>query len=85
MAFAGGNTCKTNIIEICLNKENCFDIHKADTLAKGTRKSVEDVHSWNQPLCELVIGILGLSERRDLFMKDCEDGIGRVAGLKGGK
>jgi hypothetical protein len=73
------------ILSKFVSTKNCFHIHKADTLAKGTRKPVEDVHCWNEPLCELVIGILGLSERRDLFLKDCEDGIGRVAGLKGGK
>ena len=60
----------------------CSGIHQAGTFAKGVRKSKEDVHSRDEPLRESIIGIPVL---RNLFCKDCEDRIGRIAGLKGGK
>jgi hypothetical protein len=37
---------------------------------------MKDIHRRDEPPCDFVMGTTGLVERRDLFSKDNEDGIG---------
>ena len=60
-------------------------IHRPNTLAKRVRKRIEHIYGRGDPFCESVVIILGLIECRDLFSKDGDDGLGRIAGLKAGK
>ena len=43
---------------------------------------MQDIHGRGDPFREPVIAILGLAERRDLLLKDVEDGLGGFTGLK---
>jgi hypothetical protein len=54
-------------------------------MAKGGGKRIQDIYCWGDPFCEFVVNIPGLRERGDLVSKDGEDGLGGIAGLKGGK
>ena len=59
--------------------------HQPNTLAKHVRKRIENIDSRGDPFCELVVTILGLIERGDLFSKGGKDCPGGIAGLQAGK
>jgi hypothetical protein len=61
------------------------DIHQPNSLANGVGKRKQDLHGRHNPSRESIVAILGLAERRDFFMKDGEDSVGRIAGLEPGK
>ena len=62
-----------------------LDIHQTDTPANGGGKRIQDIYGRGDPFCETIVAILGLAERGDLLSKYCEDSLGGIAGLKGGK
>jgi hypothetical protein len=62
-----------------------LDIHQPNTLAKRVGKRIEHIYGRGDPFCESVVIILGSVERGDLFSKEGEDSLGRIAGLKVGK
>jgi hypothetical protein len=43
---------------------------------------MHDIHGRGDPFRECVVGILRLAGRSDLLLKDVEDGLGGLTGLK---
>jgi hypothetical protein len=54
-------------------------------LANGSGKWKQDFHHRHDPFCESIVAILGLAERGDFLMKDGEESVGGITGLKLGK
>ena len=80
-----GESLKVDIRTEILHEKNS-DIHQPNTLAKRLRKRIEDFYCRGDPFCEFIITTLGLAERGwDLLPESGEDGLGGIAGLKGGK
>lgn len=91
MTSAGENTCEKGScqrVEIAKTHKKHGDTHDTNALAESRRKCVKDVDGRDEPLRKSVVVVaaamgFGL-ELRDLFSKNGEYGIGRVAGLKSG-
>ena len=61
------------------------ETYQAYTAANCRGQRVENVHSWFEPPCELVITTPGLIKLGDLLSKCGEDCIGRIASFQLGK
>jgi len=59
--------------------------HQANTLGKCSRKCVEDIDCWDEPVCESLISTLGLTEQNDLLSKDGQNRFGGITRMKAGK
>ena len=77
--------CLKENIRVGILYEKRLDIYETNTLAKCSGKRIQYVHGGGDPFCQCIVTTLGLAERGNLFSKDGEDCLGRIAGLKGGK
>ena len=59
-----------------------FNTYQTDSPRDGGRKSVEDVDSWPQPLCQSLIATMRFVEFSNLLLKDSNDSSGGVARLQ---
>ena len=57
------------------------DAYQADTLPKGRREGIQDIHSRVKPLCQSIIAPR-LIEIEALLLQHEENGGGRVTGLE---
>ena len=70
------------ILESRSRASGCPDTYQANTGSKNVREGIENVDGWIQPFRPSLIGTPGLIKPLELFLKDSDDGIGRVAGLE---
>jgi hypothetical protein len=59
-----------------------IDTYQADAPRDGSRKRIEDVYSWAQPLRQSLIATVGFVEFSNLLLKDGKDGGSRLARLQ---
>ena len=56
--------------------------YQTDDPGNSVRKRAEDVDGWRQPLRQSGIATARFVKFLDLILKDGDDGVGRLAGLK---
>src|ERR1700677_2969856 len=81
ITFPGENTCRVNVRLQVLDKF-IPNVYQANTLSKGLRQHIEDVHSGIEPLGPSIIANSRLITSLYLLIKDGENCAKRVAFLE---
>ena len=81
ITFAGENTCKINYISEAFIRSR-VETYQTDAAGNSSRKCVEDVDSWAQPLGQSLVVAVRFVKFSHLVFKDGEYGISRVAILQ---
>ena len=55
------------------------ETYQTDAARDSSRKCVQDIHSWVEPLCQSFVATASLVEFVNLILKDSKNGGGRVA------
>lgn len=83
---AGGNPCTTQSISDRVRIDlSHSETYQTNTRTNGSRKTVEYIDRRIEPFGQFVVGTTGVIEAGDLFSKQSEDSIGRIAGFEFGK
>jgi hypothetical protein len=72
--YTRGRKCLPKIRQRMLEASHMIETYQTNAPRDGSRKSVEDVHSWGQPLGQSLIATVRFVELSNLILKDSNNG-----------